>query len=128
MCRGPDEDHGAVLDIWQKDILLSFVESMYLVHEKNGTRPSELVARALADFTDGSNVGNDTGCPDKVPLGSLGDDLGQGRLAASRRPKQYHVRQSVSLNDATEKFSFTEDVILSNDFVERTWTHSCGEW
>ncbi len=86
-----DQADGAALDVGQKGVLLGFVEAVNLIDEENGARVhlGGLRRRGhhLLDLLDAAQDGGEL---DEAGFRGLGDDLGQGGFAHSRRTPEDH--------------------------------------
>ncbi len=59
-----DKGDGAVFDVWQKSILLAFIEPVYLINKQDGATASTTVLQGMLDrIADFFNAGSDSGLP-----------------------------------------------------------------
>ena len=57
----------------------------------------------------------------------MGDDRGQRGLAGAGRAEEYGAGQPVGLYGAAQQPSLADDVLLTDEFVQRARPHSVGE-
>ena len=127
MSRRANQDDRSILNIRQKDILLRFVESVYLVDEEYRSLSTQLVSRPFANLADISDARENAGKPHEIALCSLGDYLCESRLAASRRPVEDYVCETVGFYHSAKQLALAKYVILPDDFFKRRWPHPCSE-
>jgi hypothetical protein len=99
---------------------------MNLVEEEN--RPLSVRAQALAcarqnltHLSDGRGDGREL---DEFRAGHARDDPGQRRLAAARRPVEDRRADPVLFDRQTERRACAQDVLLSDELVQRLGPHS----
>ena len=89
LCRRSDERYDALLDIWQKAILLSFVKPVDLIDEQEGSLPR---AAPSFGFVENSpevlHTGEDSRQSLKVEPGPFGQQLRNGGFPDARWPPQ----------------------------------------
>ena len=127
MRRSADQYNRSVLYIRKKNILLRLVEAVYLVDEKYRSPSAELVTRTFAYLAYVGNTRENAGKPYKIALCSLGDYLCESRLAASRRPVEDYVCETVGFYHSAKQLALAKYVILPDDFFKRRWPHPCSE-
>ena len=124
-----DEAHDALLDGGEDGIGLRFRPAMALVEQKIGGLPVEpqpafRVLERLAHLAhaagDGVHAHEGRRC-------GMGDDRGQRGLAGARRAEEYGAGQPVGFDGAAQKPSLADDVLLSDEFVQRARPHPVGE-
>ena len=125
---GANQANAAFFNVWKESVLLRFVEAMNFVDEDDGARAvlagAVGVAHDLLDFLD---AGENRGKLDEVGLGDAGDDLGEGGLAGPRRAPEDHRCGIVTFDLHAQRFAWRDQVLLSNEFVERSRAHAVGE-
>src|SRR5262245_397687 len=65
---------------------------------------------------------------DEARMRRGGDDAGEGGLAAARWPPEDHRGNLVAFQRAAQRAPGRQQVILSQYFVQRAWSHARGEW
>ncbi len=126
--RRADEDDDPILDVAEQHILLRAVEAVDFVEEED--RPLgvlQAIAGAgedVADFLDA-----DRRCVDGLEggLGALGDDLSQGRFAGAGRAVEDRAGQPIGVQQAAEELAGAEEVLLTDEFVQRSRPHPHGQ-
>ena len=101
MGRAADEAHHASFDIRQQQILLGLVEAVNLIDDQDrlARRLATRIGQDLAQFRCPREHGVDA---DDEGLRLGGDDLGQGRLAATRRTVEEERTEVVCLDQARQ--------------------------
>ena len=124
--RRADQPQISAFDIGQQDVLLRFVEVMNLIDEEDRllSRSADAVGRRGHHFAHLGDVAFHAAQPFELRLRHLRDDLRQRRFARSRRAGENDRRQPIRLNRAAQKFSWREDVLLPDKFLERTRPHA----
>ncbi len=113
----------------QERILLALVETVDFVDEQQGAGPAGSTT-LLGRFDDATHLGDathDGGKTDERGAGAAGDDRGDGRFAASRRPPKNGRPQIVALDRDPQRFAGREERLLSGDFIQRTGPHPRGK-
>ena len=112
----------------QEGVLLGFVEAMDFVDEDNGPRAVLLgalgVGHDLLDFLDAGEHGGEL---DELGLGHAGDDLRQRGFAGAGRSPEDERTDVVALDLRAQRLAGADQVLLSDEFVERARTHAVGE-
>ena len=127
--RGPDEDHGALLDVGQEHGLLGLVEAVELVDEDE-VAPLvrfELRPRALhrpLDLLDGGAHGAEVQEPRVV---GAGDEPPEGRLARAGRPPQDQGAHPTRLDHAPQGLPGAQEVGLPHELVQGAGAHPLGQ-
>ena len=127
MSRRANQDNSSILYIRQKDILLRFVESVYLVDEEYRSPSAKLITRPFAYLADVGDARKDAGESHEIALRRLGDDFCKRRLAASRRPVEDYVCETVGFYHSAKQLALAKYMILPDDFFKRRWPHPCSE-
>ena len=123
--RGADKSDGAVFDMRQKRILLTFVEAMHFVDEQNGAA-ADLTAMArpldrLADLFDARGDGGDTL---DVGIAVARDNLRQRGFTCTRRPPKNHRVQMASLDCAGQGLAGRQQMLLPDILLKRFGAHA----
>ncbi len=125
---GADQADAAFLDVREEGILLRFVEAVNFVDEDDGARAVLAGAVGIAhDLLDFLDAGEHGGKLDEVGLGDAGNDLGEGGLAGARRTPEDHRSGVVALDLHAQRLARPDQVLLSNEFIERARAHAIGE-
>ena len=127
MRRCANQHNRSILYIRQKDVLLRFVESVYLVDKKYRSLSTQLVSRPFANLADIGDARENAGEPHEIALCSLGDYFCKRRFAASGRSVEDYVSETVGLYHAAKELALAKYVILPDDFFKRRWPHPCSE-
>src|SRR5690349_16045165 len=120
-----DQAQVSAFDIGKQNVLLRFVEMMDLIDEQNRLLAGapETVRCCGDDATHFSDIALYTADSDKFGVCHLGYDVGQGCFSAAGGSGKNHRWQTISFNRAAEKFPCSENVFLTDEFQERSWTH-----
>ena len=125
---GADQANAAFLHVRQEGILLRFVEAVNFVDEDDGARAVLAGAVGIAhDLLDFLDAGEHGGKLDEVGLGDAGNDLGEGGLAGARRAPEDHRSGVVALDLHAQRLAWPDQVLLSNEFIERARAHAIGQ-
>ncbi len=116
-----DERDQPLFDAMQERVLLCLVEPVDFVDEED--RPASGAPRVLAgavqDAADVLHPGSDRTELEELRLCAASDDPGQGGLAAPRRAPEKHRRNLVQRDQPLERLAFSDEVFLSDEFLER---------
>ena len=128
--RRADQAHGAALDIRQQDVLLRFVEAMDFVDEQNG---AGAVAREphRGGGHDLANLGHRALHPAEAfeaGLAGAGDDFREAGLPRAGRAVEHNGGKPVGFDRAAEKLAGTENMFLSDIFLQGPRPHPLGQW
>ena len=125
--RRADQDHGAVLDIGQKSVLLRPVKAVDLIDEQQRAEPRlAAFSRRLEDF---AQIGD----PGKHRRQLLEGEIGALREAArssscrARRPPQDHRREPPARDHAPDRPFRTEQMILPDNFGKALRAQQIGQ-
>ncbi len=58
-----------------------------------------------------------------MAAGSFGDDLSEAGFADAGRSVEDNGTEPIRFNGSPQQFSWTEDVLLPDKFVQRLWSH-----
>jgi hypothetical protein len=110
----------------QENILLGFAEVMDLIDEQNrldtiGFFP---VIRSRKQGTQGGYIGQHTAGPLKPAPGNRGNGFGNRGFTATRWPIQDDAPQPVSFNGSAQELAFAQNMILSDNIIQRTRPHT----
>ncbi len=124
-----DQDDVAGFHVREKRILLCLVEAVDLIDEQERSSPVHppLLLGLLHDRFDLLDAGDDGAEGNEVGVGALGDDAGQRRFAGARWPPQNEGADPVLLDRRAERGVLTENLFLTQDFVEIPGAHPLGE-
>src|SRR2546425_3202691 len=127
--RRADERDDAVLDPGEKRVLLRLVEAMDLVAEEDRTLP--LILQPLLGLSDNFAHSRDAfghrGKRLEVPVGVIRDDLGERGFAGPRWAPEDARSQVAPTDQITERFPRTEEVLLTEELLERLGAHARSE-
>ncbi len=121
----PDEGNCAVLNKGQNGILLGLIEAMNLINEKDGLL-LVLAAAFLGFLDDAAQVSHPRrDCTDgaEVGIGGIGNNIGQGGLAAARRPPEDNRGQLASFNGPPEHAPLAHELLLADELLKIRWPH-----
>ena len=124
-----DESDGSVFHVGQNHILLSLVEAVNFIHEKDGG----LLVQALSFSglcyrpTQIGDAGGDGADRLKMGAGYGGDQSGKGGFSGSRRPPQQDGRDAVGVDGTAQYFAFTQDMLLAHELIEAGGAHPLGQ-
>ena len=129
MRGGPDQAHGAVLDVRQKRVLLGLVEAVDFIDEKQRRRPGvgQAVGGRGQDPAHVRDIGLHTAQALKPAPGLIGDDLCQAGLAGARRAKENQRLDAVRLDGATQQLARRENMPLAHVLGQGARTHPGGQ-
>ena len=116
-------------DVRQKRVLLRLVEAVDLVDEEHRPPPA-LAARALGggdDLLDLLDAGRHGAERDEVGAGERREQSRQRRLARARRAPEDQRMQRAVIERLCERPAGAEEVILSDELVERARPHPLGQ-
>ena len=119
--RRPDQRHETVLDRVQHRVLLRLVEAMDLVDEEDRAEAvrAEPFACGRDDAADVVDPGGDGGDLLERGAGPLGDDASDRRLAGAGRAEEDHRGRPVLFDRQPERRARAQDVLLSDELLER---------
>ena len=122
---GADEGHPPVLHGGQQRVLLGLAEPVYLVDEEQRLPAghAEFAPRVLHRGPDVLDPGGHRGQLHETPPGDLGDDVGERRLAGSRRPPQDEGHRRVVVGQLAERRAVPGQVLLPDDLVQGARAH-----
>lgn len=127
--RGADQDDDPIFDVGEEDVLLGFVEAVDFVHEKEGAASfggqvvgsfGEDFAKLLDPLRDGADL-------DEVAMGFDGEQAGEGGFSGTWGAVKEHGAEPVGSQQATEHFSGSEEVLLSDELGEGAGAHAGRE-
>ncbi len=126
---GADEDDVAGLDAGKEGVLLGLVESVDLVDEQDRppapVRPRRRRPRQHpADLLD---AGEDGAERDEPRGRHVGDEPGQGGLAAAGRAPQDDRPQRVALDRLAQRAAPADEIVLADQLVEAPRAHALRE-
>lgn len=127
--RGPDQDHDSFFDIGQQYILLSSIEAVNLIDKQDRPFPVQIQIPAslfqqFPNLLDSSGDGIQRA---ELTFGMVSDHVSQGGLTGSRWSIEDQGTESIRQQHATQQFSGTEEVILTDVFVDIPRPHPGGE-
>ncbi len=127
--RGANEDDRSIFDPGEQRVLLCFVEPMNFVDEEDRALPREGAAFFCArdGGADVLDAGEDCVERLEVGLGGVCDDPRQRRLARAWRAVEDEASELISLNRAPQEATWTDDMVLAYELVERSRAHASGE-
>ena len=124
---GADESDRPVLDVGQEGVLLGLVEAVDLIDEEDGAGAEAGglfgVDHDLLDLLD---AGEDGGELDEGGAGGFGDNFGEGGLSDSGRTPEDHRGGVVALDLHAQRLARSEQVLLTDKFVECAGAHALG--
>src|SRR5690606_24212177 len=123
--RRPDQDDRSSLHVGEEGVLLRLVEAVDLVDEEDGL-PALADAALLGLGDDLAHVGHaPQHCRegDECASRRVGDHPRQRRLARAGRAPEDHGRDFVALDRLAEEPALAEQVLLTEDLVERAGAH-----
>jgi hypothetical protein len=128
--RGAQQDHVAVLDVRQHDVLLRLVEAMDLVDEQHAALAGELIqlARFVDELAKLSDPARHRGDRNESRLRFLRRDRRERCLAGARWAPQDHRRQLARVDRLAKYAAFTDKVRLADELSEVAWAHARREW
>src|SRR5947207_15896210 len=113
----------------QERILLRLVESMNFIHKNSRSRPilprSFRVRHHLLDFLDSGKYRAEL---DELRASHVRDDLRQRSLSSARRSPENKRPDIVALNLCAQWLARRDQVLLPNEFIERSRTHPVCQW
>ena len=126
LCRGANEDDGAVFHPGQEGILLGLVPAVYLVDKEDGALvmqgpPLLGLLRHPADVGHASQDGVEGF---KVTARGVGNNRGQRGLARTGRSIKENRRQLVRLDGPAQQPARTDDVLLAYKLIQGTGSHA----
>ena len=111
--------------MWQESVLLRAVEPVNLVDEQDRVRPAGPFP--LGGLRDQLAYAGDTlrDCAERLEPGSgpAGEYRGESRLSTARRSPQDQARDSIALDQFTQRPFPADEPVLSDEFVERAGAH-----
>ena len=114
--------------MWQKSVLLAFVEAVHFVHKHNGSPP--LPAQHLGLLHRLANVFNaaqHSADGDDLGVKSIGHPAGNGGFAGTRwSPKNAAVRLARLEGDA-QCHALAQQMLLAYDLAQRLGTKALGQ-
>ena len=127
--RRADQGDCPILDRVEDSVLLGLVESMNLVDEEDHPREPVSMSRLgvgdhLAQVGDATGDGGERR---KAGVGESGDHSRDRGFAAARRSPEDAGRGCVGLDRAAERCVGSDEMRLSDDFVEAARSHPSGE-
>ena len=115
----PDEDDGAVFDIWEEAILLGAVEAVDFVDEEQRPLPHPPpVARRLEHLPEVGNAGKDRREQLEMQIDPVGQQLRKGRLAAAGRTPEDHRRNLAGCQHAGDGAVLADEMVLADDVAD----------
>src|SRR6185436_16622546 len=101
------------------------VEAMNLVDEKNclSSELESLFGRS-DNLSNSRNTFSHGRKRDELAISVTRDHPSDCRLARSRRAPEHHRRDRAFFDCISQWFPYPDEVLLSNDFIECSWTHS----
>ena len=121
--RRADEPYVAVLDVWQKKVLLRLVEAVDFVDEKNRALAA-VVARHRQNVAKLRNVREHRVYLDEPRFRFAGDYIGESGLSAPRRPVENQRAERVRRHKARQQTTFAQNVRVPDDLRKRTRAHA----
>ena len=126
LSRGSYQRDDATLDGTKQRVLLRLREAVYLVNEQDGRCLVEEAAllRLLYHVADVLHATRHRRQRIERCLQSVGDNLGQRRLANARRPPQDERRDASRVDHATQDSPLTYQMFLPDVVIERAGAQS----
>ena len=126
---GADQHDVARFHAREERILLRLVEAVDLVDEDDraaaGAAPPILRRRHdLLDLLDPRQHRTER---NEMRLGQLRDNPGERGLAGAGRAPQDDRLKQVAFDRLAQRLAGTEDLVLTDDLIERSWTYALGE-
>jgi hypothetical protein len=112
----------------QEGVLLRFVEAVNFVDEDDGARAVLAGAVGIAhDLLDFLDAGEHSGKLDKIGFGNARNNFGESGLAGARRAPENHRGGVVALDLHAQRFRGSDQVLLSDEFIECARAHAVGQ-
>ena len=100
--------------MWEKSVLLRFVEAMCLIDEQHGLPAAgALLLRHADGFSNVLDTGQHRGKGYEPRVRMLGEHARERRFTGARRPPQDHGMQSAAVQHAAQGRIRTEQMLLS---------------
>src|SRR6266536_314912 len=112
----------------QESVLLRLVEAMNLVNKNNG--PCAVLARPFSlshDLLDFFYSREHRAEFDELCASHSRNDLRQRRLAGAGRPPENQRSKVIAFNLRPQRLARSNQVLLSDEFIERARTHAVGQ-
>src|SRR5262245_39902976 len=128
--RRADQRDDAVLDPWQKRVLLRAIEAVDLVAKQNRALALEFppLIGLADDLADARHPLGDRGERLEMSLRVIGDDARQGRLAGSRRAPENAAAHVAATDQLAQRLPRSQELLLAEKLVQRTRTHPRRQW
>ena len=128
--RCTNENHDAVLDVRQQDVLLGLVEAVDLVDEQQRlvAAHAQSVAGCVEHFAQILHAAGDGAQLDELRPAGLRQQMGERRLAGARRTVEQDRAQPIGREQSAEQLAFAEEVLLAGELLERSGPHPRGKW
>jgi len=126
---GADKANSALFEVRKEDVLLSLVEAVNLINEEESALvPQFGISASLFDLRSNfRDIGFDSVQGFETRTGRIGDYPGKGGLSGAGWAVKYERGEAVGLDGPAEKFSFSEDMLLSGDLGEGERAHAGGQ-
>ena len=111
----------------EEGVLLSFIETVNFVDKKNGADFEIPVGfGALYDFFDIAFFGGDSGDFNEVGVEFACENASEGGFAGAGWSPENEIDWLALFNDFSENFAVANNLVLTQDFVQRFWAHALG--
>ena len=122
---GADEGQQPRLHVRQEGVLLGLVEVVDLVHQEHHRDGASLQPPGVReDFPELAGAGAYRGELDAVRLAGIGQEPGQGRLAAARRTPEDDGLEPAGVGHAAQQLAGTEEVLLPQHLAQAGGPHA----
>src|SRR5262245_9096942 len=127
--RRTNQDDTPFFDIRQQHVLLRSIEAMDLVDEEDRASPGvgQLGPRFLEDLAHILDACGDGVERVKSTLRRLGDDVSESCLSRARWAEKDDRGESVGLQQPSQELPFTQELVLTDEFVQGAGPHACWE-
>src|SRR5436190_891279 len=117
------------LHVRQENVLLRLVEMMDFINEQDCLSPgcSQTIHGRGNDTAHLGDITFYAADPDEFRVRHFRNDPSQGGLAGARWAGENHRRQPIGFNGTAQQLTRPQNVLLTNELIERVWTHTRGK-